>query len=191
MKNFLLNICSSPPLPHVVLWRHSEREGKKTREVFLFKGAHYFSWNEMLETFHHWGLLSWDLLIFTSQWFSSNSTEVTRSALASCGPHSVQGQVNWLKMSSGTHCNITSTPDHGMDANVNSGQRKCKSVPTFHLRCSVYCWNLMLEAGSGAKSGQQKWLPTGMSDSRKKENCGNIREYIFLSLIFLTPVCNL
>ena len=58
-KNFLLSICSSPPFTRVVLWRRTEREKKKIK---FFKGTHYFSWNGILETLHHQGLLAWDLL---------------------------------------------------------------------------------------------------------------------------------
>lgn len=113
-KKFLLNICSSPPFPHVVLWRRSEREREKFFFFLIFfKGAHYFSWNGMLETAHHWGLLAWDVLVFTSGWSSSNSTEVTGSALASSAPHWTQDQANCAKLLSENSNGSSSGPGHG------------------------------------------------------------------------------
>lgn len=91
---------------------------QKERENFFFfliffKGAHYFSWNGMLETAHHRGLLAWDVLVFTSGWSSSNSTEVTGSALASSAPHWTQDQANCTKLLSENSKGSSSGPGHG------------------------------------------------------------------------------
>lgn len=92
-----------------------QKEREKSFFFFLifFKGAHYFSWNGMLETAHHRGLLAWDVLVFTSGWSSSNSTEVTGSALASSAPHWTQDQANCAKLLSENSNGSSSGPGHG------------------------------------------------------------------------------
>lgn len=192
MKNFLVNICSSPPLLHVVLWRHSEREREKKR-------GRYFS-SEGLTIFPE--TRCWKHFITEGCWveicsFLHQSDSV---AIPLRSP-----EVLWHPVAL-TQCKVKST------------DRKCPVEPTVVSALSqikgwmqmwiqgrenvnlyqLLIWGVqytaetwMLEAGSGAKPGQQKWLPTGVSDRRKKESCGNIRVYIFLALIFLTSVCNL
>lgn len=80
-----------------------EREKKKKKIFFFFfKGTRYFSWNWMLETLHHRGRLAWDLLVCTSGWISSNSAEVTGSALAGSCPPRTWGQPYRSKLFSRT-----------------------------------------------------------------------------------------
>lgn len=109
-----LLFSSFPPCCYVEAF--GEREKKKTF-FFFFIGARYFSWNWMLEKLHHRGLLAWDLLVFTSGWISSNSTEVTRSALAGSSLPRTRGQPYRAKIFSRTSHGPSPVPGHTMGVN--------------------------------------------------------------------------
>lgn len=140
-----------------------ERGKKNKRCIFFsFKGARYFSWNGMLETLHHRRLLAWDPLVFTSGWISSNSTEVTGTALAGSSPPRTRGQPYRAKLFSGTSRGPSPVPGRRMGVN---GCRAKKTWTSTNFPCKMVIKVLELECWreeSGGKASTAK-SPTNKS----------------------------
>lgn len=165
---------------------------KKSFVFFFFKGACYFSWNEMLETLCHQGLLAWDLLVFTSGWISSNSTEFTGSALIDSFPPWMWGQPYPAKLFSGTSHGPSPVPGRRMGIN---GCRAKRNANRYQLSLwdglrSAGTW--LLEGGGRGQSQQNKnsYQQKCVILAGMRENWGNIHYFVTYFPTRLCPTCN-